>query len=86
MYSARFLTRAEFEQMSTSSSATAATATSATMPTNCRPQIIQWRSLEVGAIFCVFDRITIPTVNRRENYVDLETKQQQIINLWITHI
>ena len=80
MYSARFLTRSDFDQLSTSSTA----ATSATMPTNCRPQIIQWRSLEIGAVFRVIDRITIPTVPEPKHYVVLETEQQQIIHVWIT--
>ena len=85
MYSARFLSRAEFDQLSTSSTAAAAAAaTTATMPTNCRPQIIQWRSLEIGAVFRVIDRITIPTAPEPKHYVVLQTEQQQIIHVWIT--
>ena len=82
MYSARFLTRAEFDQLSTS----AAAATSATMPANCRPQIIQWKCLEIGAVFRVIDRISIPTAPNPKHYVVLQTEQQQIIHVWITDI
>ena len=82
MYSAQFLSLAEFDQLSTSSTA----ATSTTMPTICRPQIIQWSSLEIGAVFRVFDRITIPTSPKPKHYVALVTEQQQIIHVWITDI
>ena len=70
----RFLSRVDFDQISTSASATP------------RPKIIQWRLLEIGAIFRVIDRITIPTANGEKIYVVLETEQQQIINVWITPI
>ena len=87
MYSARFLTRAEFDQLSTSSTAAAAAAaTSTTMPAICRPQIIQWKCLEIGAVFRVIDRISIPTVPEPKHYVVLQTEQQQIIHVWITDI
>ena len=72
----RFLTRAEFDQLSTSTA-------SATTP---HPHIIQWRVLEIGAVFRVIERITVPTANGQKNYVVLETEQQQIINMWITPI
>ena len=58
MYHSRFLSHADFDQLSTLSTAAA---TSATMPTISRPQIIQWSALEVGAVFRVIDRVTIPT-------------------------
>ena len=74
----RFLTRSEFDQLSTSP-----TVASATTP-RCRLQIIQWRSLEIGAVFRVIDRITIPTAPEPKHYVILETEQQQIIHVWIT--
>ena len=91
MYQPRFLSRAEFDQMSTSSStaataAGAAAAATAPMPAICRPQIIQWRTLEIGAVFRVIDRIQIPTVPEPKHYVVLQTEQQQIIHVWTTDI
>ena len=46
----------------------------------------QWRSLKIGAVFHVIDRITIPTVPELKHYVVLQTEQQQIIHVWITDI
>ena len=87
MYHPRFLSRAEFDQMSTATT-TAATAAEATaiaaVPIFDRPQITQWKTLEIGAVFRVLDRITIPTVPEPKHYVVLQTEQQQIINVWIT--
>ena len=80
MFSSRFLTRTEFDQISTSPTVASA------MTARCRPQIIQWRSLEIGAVFRVIDRITIPTAPEPKHYVVLETGQQQIIHVWITPI
>ena len=80
MFSARFLTPTEFDQLSTSSTVASA------MTPRCRPQIIQWRTLEIGAVFRVIDRITIPTAPEPKHYVVLETGQQQIIHVWITPI
>ena len=89
MYHPRFLSRAEFDQMSTSAT-TAATVAEPTAiaaaPIFDRPQIVQWRSLEVGAVFRVLDRVTIPTVPEPKHYVVLQTEQQQIIHVWITDI
>ena len=65
----RFLTRAEFDQISSLSAVS-----------NPCSQFIQWRSLEIGAVYRVIKRITIPTAKRQKNYVVLETEQQQIIN------
>ena len=81
MYHPQFLSRTEFDQMST---ATAAEPTAA--PISGRPQIVQWRTLEVGAIFRVIDRVTIPTVPEPKHYAVLQTEQQQIIHVWITDI
>ena len=88
MYHPRFLSRAEFDQMSTATTAaTAAEATAiAAVPIFDRPQITQWKTLEIGAVFRVLDRITIPTVPEPKHYVVLQTEQQQIIHVWITDI
>ena len=85
MYQPRFLSRAEFDQMSTSSKTTA-TAAATAAPILDRPQIVRWKSLEIGAVFRVIDRITIPTVPESKHYVVLQTEQQQIIHVWITDI
>ena len=77
MYQPRFLSRADFEGLSTAAAAA---------PILDRPQIIKWRSLETGAVFRVIDRITIPTVPEPKHYVVLQTEQQQIIHVWITDI
>ena len=79
MYQSRFLSRADFEELSTGAPAAAATMLD-------RPQIIRWSTLEVGAVFRVIDRVTIPTVPEPKHYVVLQTKQQQIIHVWITDI
>jgi len=71
-----FLSRADFEGLSTAKAA----------PILDRPQIIRWKSLEIGAVFHVIDRITIPTVPESKHYVVLQTEQQQIIHVWITDI
>ena len=93
MYHPQFLSRTEFDQMSTAATlaTTAATVaepttTIAATPIFDRPQIVQWRSLKVGAIFRVLDRITIPTVPEPKHYAVLQTEQQQIIHVWITDI
>ena len=51
-----------------------------------RPQIIKWKSLEIGAVFRVIGRIAIPTVDGDKHYAVLQTEQQQIIHVWITDI
>ena len=76
MYQPQFLSVADFEGLSTAKPA----------PILDRPQIIKWRSLEVGAVFRVIDCITIPTVPEPKHYVVLQTEQQQIIHVWITDI
>ena len=92
MYHPRFLSRTEFDQMSTAATlaTTAATVaeptTIATAPIFDRPQIVQWSTLEIGAVFRVLDRVTIPTVPEPKHYVVLQTEQQQIIHVWITDI
>ena len=85
MYQSRFLSRTEFDQMSTSSK-TAATAAVTAAPILDRPQIVRWKSLEIRAVFRVMDRITIPTVPEPKHYAVLQTEQQQIIHVWITDI
>ena len=84
MYQPRFLSRTEFDQMSTSSKTAATVATAA--PILDRRQIVRWKSLEIGAVFRVIDRITIPTVPEPKHYAVLQTEQQQIIHVWITDI
>ena len=86
MFHSRFLSRTEFDQMSTSSKTAATAATAAPMSAICRRQIIRWKSLEIGAVFRVIDRITIPTAPEPKHYVVLQTEQQQIIHVWITDI
>jgi hypothetical protein len=93
MYHPRFLSRTEFDQMSTAATL-ATTAATVAEPTTAitaapifdRPQIVQWRTLEVGAVFRVLDRVTIPTVPEPKHYAVLQTEQQQIIHVWITDI
>ena len=68
----RFISRLDFDQISSTSTP--------------RPEIIKWRILEIGAIFRVLDRITIPTADGDKMYVVLETEQREIINVWITPI
>ena len=82
MFHPRFLRRADFDQLST----TTTTATAGVAPILDRPQIIKWGSLEIGAVFRVIDRIIIPTALELKHYVVLETEQQQIIHVWITPI
>ena len=82
MFHPRFLSRADFEGLSTATT----TAAAAAAPILNRSQIIRWISLEIGAVFCVIDRITIPTVPELKHYVVLQTEQQQIIHVWITDI
>ena len=71
----RFLTRFEFDQLSTSAP-TAPAPAPPTLPTICHPQIIQWSTLEVGAVFRVIDRIQIPTTPELKHYNVLQTEQQ----------
>ena len=82
MFHPRFLSRADFEGLSTATTTAAAGAA----PILDRPQIIKWRSLEIGAVFRVIDRITIPTALELKHYVVLQTEQQQIIHVWLTDI
>ena len=42
--------------------------------------------MEIGAVFRVIDRITIPTADGDKHYAVLQTEQQQIIHVWITDI
>ena len=79
MFHPRFLSRADFEGLSTATAG-------AGVPILDRPQSIRWRSLEIGAVFRVIDRITIPTALELKHYVVLQTEQQQIIHVWITDI
>ena len=78
--------------MSTATTAATAAATVAettaiaAAPIFDRPQIVQWRTLEIGAVFRVLDRITIPTVPEPKHYAVLQTEQQQIIHVWISDI
>ena len=86
MYHPRFLSRTDFDQLSTSGATVATAAVTTPIPAIYRPQIIQWSTLEVGAVFRVIDRIQIPTVPEPKHYVVLQTEQQQIIHVWITDI
>ena len=86
MYHPRFLSRTDFDQLSTSGATVATAAVTTPIPAIYRPQIIQWSTLEVGAVFRVIDRIQIPTVPEPKHYVLLQTEQQQIIHVWITDI
>ena len=81
MYQSRFLSRADFEELSTGTVAAAAG-----LLMLDRPQIIRWSTLEVGGIFRVIYRVTIPTVPEPKHYIVLQNEQQQIIHVWITDI
>ena len=83
MYNSRFLSRAEFDQLSTS---TSKPPTVPAAPILQRPQIVQWKVLEIGAIFHVIERITIPTASGSKHYAILETEQREIIHVSITPI
>ena len=72
----RFITRYDFDQL----------ALSKTVPTS-QPELIQWRSLEIGAVFRVINRVTIPSVDDEDKmYAVLETESREIIRVWITAI
>ena len=73
MFHPRLLRRSDFDQLSTATTTT--TTTAAAAPILNRPQIIKWRSLEIGAVFRVIDRITIPTALELKHYVVLQTEQ-----------
>ena len=71
----RFITRYDFDQL----------VLSKTIPTS-QPELIQWRSLEIGAVFRVINRVTIPSVEGDKMYAVLETESREIIQVWITAI
>ena len=72
----RFITRYDFDQL----------VLSKTIPTS-QPELIQWRSLEIGAVFRVINRVTIPSVDDEDKmYAVLETESREIIRVWITAI
>ena len=70
----RFITRYDFDQLTTTS------------PTPPQPELIQWRSLEIGAVFRVLNRVIIPAVEGDKMYAVLETERREIIQVWITPI
>ena len=72
----RFITRYDFDQL----------ALSTTLPTPPQPELIQWRSLEIGAVFRVLNRVIIPAVEGDKMYAVLETERREIIQVWITPI
>ena len=72
----RFITRYDFDQLTQST----------TIPTPPQPELIQWRSLEIGAVFRVVDRVIIPAVEGDKMYAVLETERREIIQVWITAI
>ena len=59
----RFLSRYDFDQLALSTM-------SAAPP---RPEIIKWRSLEIGAVFRVIDRVIVPATDGDKMYTVLET-------------
>lgn len=69
----RFLSRFDFDQLALSAT-----------PTFPRPELIKWSSLEIGAVFRVIDRVTIPTVQGDKMYAVLETERREIVQVWIT--
>ena len=70
----RFLSHYDFDQLALS-----------TMPTTPpRPEIIKWRSLTIGAVFRVVDRVIIPATEGNKTYVVLETERREIIHVWTT--
>ena len=71
----RFITRYDFDQL----------VLSKTIPTS-QPELIQWRSLEIGAVFRVLNRVIIPAVEGDKMYAVLETERREIIQVWITPI
>ena len=72
----RFLSRYDFDQL----------ASSTALATPSRPEIIKWRLLEIGAVFRVIDRVTIPSTDGDKMYTVLETESREIIHVWITSI
>ena len=72
----RFLSRYDFDQL----------ASSTALATPSRPEIIKWRLLEIGAVFRVIDRVTIPSTDGDKMYTVLETESREIIHVWITPI
>ena len=68
----RFITRYDFDQL--------------TQSTPPQPELIQWRSLEIGAVFRVLNRVIIPAVEGDKMYAVLETERREIIQVWITPI
>ena len=68
----RFITRYDFDQLIQS--------------TPPQPELIQWRSLEIGAVFRVLNRVIIPAVEGDKMYAVLETERREIIQVWITPI
>ena len=72
----RFITRYDFDQLTQST----------TIPTPPQPELIQWRSLEIGAVFRVLNRVIIPAVEGDKMYAVLETERREIIQVWITPI
>lgn len=68
----RFITRYDFDQLTLST----------TMPTPPQPELIQWRSLEIGAVFRVLNCVIIPAVEGDKMYAVLETQHR----VWITPI
>ena len=59
---------------------------STTLPTPPQPELIQWCSLEIGAVFRVVNRVVIPAVEGDRMYAVLETESREIIHVWITAI
>ena len=72
----RFISRYDFEQLTLSK----------TLPTPPQPELIQWSSSEIGAVFRVIDRVIIPAVEGDRMYAVLETERSEIIYVWITPI
>ena len=69
----RFLSRFDFDHLLLSKSSP-------------RSELVQWSSLEIGAVFRVIERVIIPTVKGDKMYVVLETERREIIQVWITAI
>ena len=72
----RFISRYDLEQLTLSK----------TLPTPPQPELIQWSSLEIGAVFRVIDRVIIPAVEGDRMYAVLESERSEIIYVWITPI
>ena len=71
----RFLSRFEFNRLAAASSKPL-----------IQPSMIQWRSLEIGAVFRVLDSVSIPSSKGSKLYAILETQHQEVIHVWITPI